>query len=545
MGHHVRYRARPRGNRKLWGSRLRVVTLWLRALPQTRLMPKLPQRDPVDLRVHPVGRSGAPQGVKGPHASATLAGPPGPPGPRGPASDLGYPTPTASDSSLEVRLGLDVGKTIGDRYQVLKVIGEGGMGVVYEAWDTQVSRKVAIKVVRSGVDGKYLSRFRREVEVTSQLRHPSTIRVFEHGQTADGRLYMVMERLTGRSLAERLEEGPLEEPEGLRIAQAVAESLSEAHEHGIFHRDLKPDNIFIETVGVSKVVKVLDFGIAGGVDATRLTHAGEVFGTPQYMSPEQCSGQRPDHRTDIYSLACILHEMLEGRPPFTADTPMATMLKHVRARVPRMRRASREAARVVLMGLRKDRTKRIQTAGRFAQLLGDCISGTATAGTSSPSYDDPFDLEERLVTPEPAASSLTPMIEESGRIPTTERRGKIVAVGLGVAFLSSIGGMIFGNLGSVAPRDGETTEISNPSSEASERHPLNRALVQTAVEGAHVFVDGVEQGQTPCWIKVPVGDETPHRIRVTKPGYVDVTMQWTPNTVTEPLPPLPEMRKLE
>ena len=124
---------------------------------------------------------------------------------------------------------------------------------------------------------------------------------------------------------------------------------------------------------MSKVVKVLDFGIAGGVDATRLTQAGEVFGTPQYMSPEQCNGLPLDHRTDIYSLGCILYEMIEGRPPFSAETPMATMLKHVRAKVPAPRRAGTETARVMLMSLRKDRSKRIQTAGRFAELIGHCI----------------------------------------------------------------------------------------------------------------------------------------------------------------------------
>ncbi|HWB74325.1 MAG TPA: serine/threonine-protein kinase, partial [Nannocystaceae bacterium] len=269
----------------------------------------------------------------------------------------------------------DIGRTIAGRYRITDVIGEGGMGVVYEAWDAQVERKCAIKLVRaeSTTDRKFLSRFRRELEITSQLRHPSTIRVFEHGETDDGRPYMVMELLTGESLADRMERGAIPEMEALQIARQVAESLSEAHEHGVFHRDLKPDNIFIETVGVSKVVKVLDFGIAGGVDATRLTQAGEVFGTPQYMSPEQCNGLPLDHRTDIYSLGCILYEMIEGRPPFSAETPMATMLKHVRAKVPAPRKSSTETARVMLMALRKDRAKRIQTAGRFAELIGHCI----------------------------------------------------------------------------------------------------------------------------------------------------------------------------
>ncbi|MCA9708988.1 MAG: serine/threonine protein kinase, partial [Myxococcales bacterium] len=219
--------------------------------------------------------------------------------------------PGLSASSMEMSISDEIGHMLRGRYQITDIIGEGGMGVVYEAWDTQVERKVAIKLVRSDTttDRKFITRFRRELEITSQLRHPSTIRVFEHGELEDGRPYMVMELLTGESLADRLERGRVPEMEALQIARQVAESLSEAHEHGVFHRDLKPDNIFIETVGVSKVVKVLDFGIAGGVDATRLTQAGEVFGTPQYMSPEQCNGLPLDHRTDIYSLAVILYEM--------------------------------------------------------------------------------------------------------------------------------------------------------------------------------------------------------------------------------------------
>ncbi|MCA9580128.1 MAG: serine/threonine protein kinase, partial [Myxococcales bacterium] len=166
----------------------------------------------------------------------------------------------------------DIGRIINNRYKITEVIGEGGMGVVYEAYDMQVERDVAIKLVRREclTDRTFLTRFRRELEVTSQFRHPSTIRVYEHGETPDGRPYMVMELLTGRSLAETLErDGTVPEMVALGYARQIAESLSEAHENEIFHRDLKPDNIFIESVGVSTVVKVLDFGIAGGIDAMR------------------------------------------------------------------------------------------------------------------------------------------------------------------------------------------------------------------------------------------------------------------------------------
>jgi eukaryotic-like serine/threonine-protein kinase len=466
------------------------------------------------------------------------------------------PAPGASGSSIELSIAQDIGRTIRSRYEITDVIGEGGMGVVYEAWDTQVERKVAIKLVRSDTtDKKYLTRFRRELEITSQLRHPSTIRVFEHGETEDGRPYMVMELLTGESLADRLERGPIPEMEAMQIARQVAESLSEAHEHGVFHRDLKPDNIFIETVGVSKVVKVLDFGIAGGVDATRLTQAGEVFGTPQYMSPEQCNGLPLDHRTDIYSLAAILYEMIEGRPPFAAETPMATMLKHVRAKVPTPRAASKETAKVMLMGLRKDRGKRIQTAGRFAELIGQCIGflrahkegrvldsgGLASTGSTPVSAPG-------MVVSGPTVPSTMPI----GRSPE-ERHGRTIAIVLVAVALALVGVMLFVDVSANAPESapeagaaapGQTPDTADQDAKVYTSYPYNRALVRTNVPGAKVSVDGDPQCDTPCEIKVPVGDGISHEIRLEKDGYIDVVQNWQPKNVGEPLPALPDMKKL-
>jgi eukaryotic-like serine/threonine-protein kinase len=462
------------------------------------------------------------------------------------------PDPSAS-ASLEMAISEDLGRTIASRYQITEIIGEGGMGVVYEAWDTQVERKVAIKLVRSdsGGDRKFLTRFRRELEITSHLRHPSTIRVFEHGETEDGRPYMVMELLTGHSLADRLEKGALPEMEALQIARQVAESLSEAHEHGVFHRDLKPDNIFIETVGVSKVVKVLDFGIAGGVDATRLTQAGEVFGTPQYMSPEQCNGLPLDHRTDIYSLACILYEMLEGRPPFSAETPMATMLKHVRAKVPPPRNANKETARVVLMGLRKDRSKRIQTAGRFAELIGECIGHLRAAKEGrSDSTNHPVPRSRTGATPiAPGGTVPVAAAAATFAAPQSDRRGLTIAAVLGAVALGLVALAVFGDFSKPTTSSTDPVEDvgkSDAQTEPSpyESFPNNRALVRTNVENAKVFVDGVEQCETPCEITVPVGDGKTHEIRLEKDGYIDVVYNWRPMTVGEQLPPLPDMKPL-
>ncbi|TPV92985.1 MAG: PEGA domain-containing protein [Myxococcales bacterium FL481] len=465
------------------------------------------------------------------------------------------PSDDDAKAPLSVVSDTDVGTTIANRYRVTRVIGEGGMGVVYEAFDRQVERQVAIKLVRRGSlsDAKYMTRFRRELEVTASLRHPSTVRVFEHGETKDGRPYMVMELLTGRCLADVLEEGRIDELQALQFARQIAESLSEAHDRGIFHRDLKPDNIYIETVGVTTVIKVLDFGIAGGIDANRLTRAGEVFGTPQYMSPEQCNGQALDHRTDIYSLGCVLYEMLEGDPPFRAEEPMATMLKHVRAKVPMPKHCSRETARVLLLALRKDRNKRIQKAGRFAELIGGCIGAVR---------DREMGVEPNL-PPELAAEATDrhtvtgrTTAEEPVAAPETTRwlstgPGRLAGAGLGLAFIGVLGYLFLAkpepeeSVAKAATTVNKPHEDRSDSGVAIDKLPRNRALIVTNVDKAKVHLDDVEQCETPCHIEVPVGDGVAHELRLTKAGYVEVIQRWQPKSVTEDPPELPDLRLSE
>ncbi|WAS98499.1 serine/threonine-protein kinase [Nannocystis punicea] len=451
----------------------------------------------------------------------------------------------ASSSTLEVSFNEDVGRVINGRYELFGVIGEGGMGVVFEAHDHRVDRKVAIKLVRREclTDNKFIIRFRRELEVTAQLRHPSTIRVFEHGECEDGRPYMVMELLTGTSLCERLEQGKVPELQALQFAKQIAESLSEAHENGIFHRDLKPDNIFIETVGVSTVVKVLDFGIAGGVDAMRLTRAGEVFGTPQYMSPEQCNGTDLDHRTDIYSLGCILYEMIEGKPPFSAESPMATMLKHVRAKVPTPRNGSQFTAKLLQLALRKDRTKRIQSAGRFAELIGQAI-GAVRAAEEGRVVHIP-ELSNQHTGPF-AAVGTPQRVTMNGALPPQEsNRNLFIAIGAGVVVLLLGIALIFRGGDERAGGDpAPPAEAKAAQPTGSEGLPKNRATIKANLEGASVHVDGQFQCKSPCEITVPVGDNRSHEIRLTLDGYIDVVQNWRPLTVTDSLPPFPDLKPI-
>ncbi|MEZ4383305.1 MAG: serine/threonine-protein kinase [Nannocystaceae bacterium] len=462
----------------------------------------------------------------------------------------------ASASSIEVQLSRgDVGRVIDGRYRVLKLLGEGGMGVVYKALDQQVDREVAIKLMRREClsDKKFITRFRRELEVTSQFRHPSTIRVYEHGETDDGRPYMVMELLTGESLTDRLERGRIPELQALQFAKQIAESLSEAHEHDVYHRDLKPDNLFIETVGVTTVVKVLDFGIAGGADALRLTQAGEVFGTPQYMSPEQCNGQKLDHRTDIYSLGVILYEMIEGRPPFTADTPMATMLKHVRAKVPPLRSGHPATDRLLMKALRKDRSKRIQSAGRFAELIGQAIAVVRAAeeGRAPPANDLVRNTPRSLgAVPSPSGPQVLPgQVSPTATLATVDaedkNRGMIILLAIAAVSVVVIAAVLAANADteeqSVATEGVATGESTGTELLAL---PLSRPLITTNVEEAEVWLDGEKKCTTPCQLEIPVGDEKTHEIVLRKDGYIDVTQNWRPLVVTDELPPMPDMKPL-
>ncbi len=230
-----------------------------------------------------------------------------------------------------------IGRTIGGRYEVEKLIGKGGMGVVYKARQPTVQRDVALKVLLDEFveNDTVVKRFHQEALAASRLTHPNTITIYDFGQTEDHVLYIAMEYLQGYSLAQELVRRPRVSPKrAVHIMRQVCKSLAEAHQAGIIHRDLKPDNIFMaEVQGERDFVKVLDFGVAklkefDGKEGT-LTQAGMIFGTPKYMSPEQARSNQLDRRSDIYALGVILYEMLAGEAPFTGDNPLSILIAHV------------------------------------------------------------------------------------------------------------------------------------------------------------------------------------------------------------------------
>ncbi len=231
-----------------------------------------------------------------------------------------------------------VGQSLFGEYTITKKLGEGGMGAVYLAQQDSIDQRIAVKVLHEDAaeSDELIQRFHREARVVSMLTHPNIIRVFIFGRTQGGLLYLAMEYVEGQELRSILDGGLLDEMRIIKIMKQLCSGLSEAHDLGIIHRDLKPDNVLLtEFRGEEDFAKILDFGIAklkqpDTPEAQKnLTQAGIVYGTPEYLSPEQAQALELDHRTDIYSLGCILYEFMTGRVPFQASTPVKLLTAHV------------------------------------------------------------------------------------------------------------------------------------------------------------------------------------------------------------------------
>lgn len=232
-----------------------------------------------------------------------------------------------------------IGRTLDGRWVIEEKIGEGGMGAVYKGSQRSVNRTIAIKTLRANLtdNDEFVDRFFREAKIATTINHPHCVTVLDFGQDPETQeLYLAMEFLDGMPLADKMDEGSLSMVELLKISIQVASALAASHANSIIHRDLKPDNIFLVDMATGDVfAKVLDFGIAKvSDDSNQYTRTGQIFGTPDYMSPEQCSGQTLDGRSDLYSLGCIMYEITTGHTPFAADNPMAILMAHMTETAP-------------------------------------------------------------------------------------------------------------------------------------------------------------------------------------------------------------------
>lgn len=261
-----------------------------------------------------------------------------------------------------------VGRTIGP-YQLLEEIGRGGMGVVYKAWQPSLNRFVVLKMLPESLllDPKFLDRFQREARVVARLSHPNIVAIYDAGAVG-GLHYIAMEYMDGGTLEDRLMAGPLSLDAAQKILTQVASALDYAHAQGLIHRDIKPSNILFTSDGW---VKVADSGIARPAESTRLTRTGVLLGTPEYMSPEQATGDAVDHRTDLYALGVVAYEMLTGRVPFQGTTPYAVLHAAIYQAPPSPREINPPVSR-----------RRIGAAEGFGQASGSALSVRQDIGRS-------------------------------------------------------------------------------------------------------------------------------------------------------------------
>lgn len=265
-----------------------------------------------------------------------------------------------------------IGRSIIGRYEILERIGGGGMGVVWKANDRILDRHVALKVLRPEMseDEDFVRRFRREAKAAASLSHPNIVSIYDVGED-QGLYFIVMELVEGETLREKLvRQGKLEIGEALNIAGQICLGLSHAHTNKIIHRDIKPQNILITSLGH---VKVADFGIARALGGVSNTSTNVVVGSASYLSPEQARNGVVSTRSDLYSLGVVLYEMIAGKPPFTGDSPVAVALQHVEARVPALREKNPdipvELENLIAKALSKNPEQRFQSADEMLKSI--------------------------------------------------------------------------------------------------------------------------------------------------------------------------------
>ena len=369
---------------------------------------------------------------------------------------------------------LTTDRLLGGRYRLVRTVARGGMAEVWEARDEVLARSVAVKVLHRHLadDPGFVERFRREAVAAARLSHAGIVATYDTGAD-DGVAFIVMELVRGRTLRQAMENaGPLPTTDAVRIAADVADALEHAHRAGLVHRDVKPANILLCDDPAGGVrVKVADFGIAklqaGGGD---LTQTGAVVGTAKYLSPEQVEGRSPDARSDVYALGVVLYEMLCGRPPFVADTELATALQHVQAEPspPRRLRAGipKPLEAVVLRAMAKDPADRYQSATDLRAALRAVDLGP----------DDADPLVVRDPTP---PGGILPLVRRHRRAwaPT--------AVVLGLVAAAAVVAL------SMLPGDDDEGTTANPSRQAA-----GRVVVPTGARSFDPQGDGVENEET-------------------------------------------------
>src|SRR6266508_3840845 len=279
------------------------------------------------------------------------------------------------------------GEVIADRYELEKLVGTGGMSNVYCARDRLLERKVALKVLHPHYteDEEYVARFRHEARAVAQLSHPHIVTVIDRGEE-DGQQFIVFEYVDGENLKQLVERtGPLPARRAVELALEVADALAFAHEHGLVHRDVKPQNVLLTPDGAAKVT---DFGIARSLDVEHgVTQTGTVLGTSNYIAPEQASGDRAGPQSDVYSLGVVLFQLLTGRVPFDGENFVTVAMKHINEPAPSVTARRRDVpprlAAAVSRALAKDPRDRFDSMDAFAAELEACLEDVRSGDADS------------------------------------------------------------------------------------------------------------------------------------------------------------------
>lgn len=407
-----------------------------------------------------------------------------------------------------------IGRSLGGRYKIEELLGEGGMSSVYKATDPNLRRTVAVKLIHPHLskDPEFVSRFEEEAAAVARLKHPNVIQVFDFDHDADT-YYMVLEYVPGETLQERLKDlagtgNRLTAKETIEIASRISGALHYAHERGMIHRDVKPANIILDDRGQPIL---MDFGIAKIIGGKVHTVTGSIVGTALYMSPEQASGKASDVRADIYSLGVVLFEMIGGRPPFEGDSAMTILMKHVNDSVPDINELNPDTPpalkAVIEKALEKDPAARFQSAAEMSTALGEAqakpevvpaaiLAATILEGEpAQPArtvVEEPLQVEER-----PGAT----LLDEPTPAAAAKKRSPLIVVGgvIGGILLLAVAGIALTSPGEDAPATEVPTAVvvaAEPSATLVPVEPIATTLATLVppVGSSNIYVEYILDG---------------------------------------------------
>jgi serine/threonine-protein kinase len=465
----------------------------------------------------------------------------------------------------------ELGHEFGGRYRLLRILGQGGLGVVYEAVQEGLGRKVAIKVLREEVSRNetVLQRFRQEAKSASLIGHENIVDIIEFGETVYGAPYLVMEMLEGEDLAHRLKrERTISMLRILTIARQCCRALTVTHEKGIVHRDMKPENIFlVERDEQPDFVKIVDFGIAKmndleqpGEPGRKLTKTGMIFGTPEYMSPEQAAGKPSDHRVDIYAMGIILFEMITGRVPFVGDSFMAVLTQHLLEPVPQFSlvnpsvQVPPDLEAIVQRALQKHPDHRFQTMNELGDALQAVMDGTPLKMLAPMPTDPP---PAALSEPSPFDGAITDEASQSAG----PRLGWLwvllasLGVGLGSWFITDVMGPSPADVGSLdassslasdagqaVTADASPPDAALPDSAPPDAAPVEAERVEVRIvsrpPGARLVSPRLGCSSTPCTVRMRPGARVTLRLSSgTHVGLRGIRVRDEAMTVSVPMRP--------